>query len=229
LKESGHRLGVDLSRHRPLASRRATLIDRLGIEVALDVGANIGQYGRDLRSHGFSGDIVSFEPVSSAFARLSAAAAGDPAWTVHNLALGEVSARATIHVTSNVASSSLLPMLERGRALAPDVAVTADEQVEIAVLDEIALPREAPILLKLDVQGYEDRVLRGASRTLGRVELVECELSVVEFYDGQPTLNTMLSLLASLGFDLVDLEPGQRGIDGSISYVDGLLIRSARI
>jgi FkbM family methyltransferase len=202
------------------------LLDRLGITVALDVGANVGQYALELREHGFHGEIISFEPLSSAFSSLREAALSDPGWRTHNIALGEASSKAIINVTSNLASSSLLPLVEGQRALAPEIVVAGQEEVDVRPLDEIEMSRDAQLLLKLDVQGYEDRVLRGAGETLRSVEIVECELSIVAFYERQLKLGAMLSMLGERGFELVDLEPGQRGSDGSIAYLDALLIRS---
>src|SRR4051812_3937569 len=195
LREAGRRAGVDVSRYRPLARRRAALLETLGIAVALDVGANVGQYGRELREHGFRGRIVSFEPLSSARARLEAAAADDPRWEVQPLALGDERGITAINIASNLASSSLLPLLDAHLAMAPDVAIVAHEEVEVATLDELGLELEGPALLKLDVQGYEDRVLRGAASTLAGVELVECELSIVELYGRQLRLDAMLRVL----------------------------------
>jgi FkbM family methyltransferase len=204
------------------------LIDELGIGLAIDVGANVGQYGQELRLHGFRGDIVSFEPLSAARSRLNVVAGSDPRWNVLPLALGDAGATAEMNVTSNLSSSSLLPLLEAHRALAPDVSVVAQETVELTTLDEVGLPRHMPTLLKLDVQGYEDRVLRGATETLNSVELIECELSVVEFYGTQLRLRAMLDLFADGGFELSDLEPGPRALNGRTAFVDALLVRAPR-
>jgi FkbM family methyltransferase len=228
LRMLARRVGVDVSRYRPLATRRAALIDELGIQLVIDAGANVGQYGGELRMHGYRGPIVSFEPLAAALAQLRVAAASDPLWSVIPLALGEASATVEMNVTSNLASSSLLPLLTAHRTIAPDVTIVAQESVDVRTLDEIELPSSSATLLKLDVQGFEDRVLRGATTTLESVQLIECELSIVAFYGRQLRLRAMLDLFAEAGFELTDLEPGPRGRIGETAFVDALLVRSDR-
>jgi len=113
------RLGLDLQRYRadehPLA-RRARLLEARSVATVLDVGANSGQFGRELRELGYRGRIVSFEPLSAAFAALERAARGSPPWEVHRCALGEQPGRASIHVAANSYSSSLLAMQRGARS-----------------------------------------------------------------------------------------------------------------
>src|SRR5512132_480081 len=59
------------------------LFERYAIDCVLDVGANVGQYGTELRHAGYRGRLLSFEPVPAPAARRRQAAAGDPEWTVH--------------------------------------------------------------------------------------------------------------------------------------------------
>src|SRR5262249_22632668 len=154
-----HRMGFEISRHRPLAARVVARLE--GVAVAVDVGANRGQYATELRQHGYRGEIVSFEPLAEAFAQLAAAPAGDVHWTCHRIALGASDAEGRINVASNLASSSLLEMGAAHRAGAPEVSVTGVETVRIARLDDV-FADDRSCLLKLDVQGYEGRVLDGA-------------------------------------------------------------------
>ncbi len=79
-----------------------------------------------------------------------------------------------------------------------------------------------PTMLKLDVQGYEDRVLRGAVETLSKISLIECELSVVPLYESQLNLREMLAFLAVRGFELEALETGFRDQRGRIVQFNGL-------
>ena len=74
----------------------------------LDVGAHVGQYGRFLRNIGYTGHIVSFEPVLANFARLERASAGDPKWTVRRLALGHEEGTIPINVANVTQFSSFL-------------------------------------------------------------------------------------------------------------------------
>ena len=98
------------ARHGYLRSR---ILHRLAVEVVLDVGANVGQYGRDLRAFGYHGHIHSFEPMRGPFERLTVTAAADGSWTATRSAVGAESGELSINVAENSISSSLLPMLSR--------------------------------------------------------------------------------------------------------------------
>src|SRR5512134_826462 len=89
------------------------LFDMLGIDCVLDVGANIGQFHEFLRLHvGYTGCVVSFEPVREMVERLRDAARADAAWTVHPIALGERDGSAEIAVMVERTLSSMLPRNE---------------------------------------------------------------------------------------------------------------------
>ena len=74
------------------------LLRKYRVDLVLDVGANRGQYAGQLRRSGYTGRILSFEPVPEVFAELSRAAAGDDLWDVHQLALGRERAELDMHV-----------------------------------------------------------------------------------------------------------------------------------
>jgi FkbM family methyltransferase len=222
-KELAHRLGFEISRFRPFAARVVARLE--GVPVVIDVGANRGQYATELRAHGYHGEIVSFEPVEEAFEQLAAEAAGDAGWTCHRLALGAAAGELPINVASNLASSSLLEMAGGHRSGAPSISVVGLETVRVARLDDV-LDDERPCLLKLDVQGYEDKVLDGAPRTLGRAVLLQCELCTGDLYFGQASVRVVMDRLDDRGFELVDLEPVFRsGADGRVLAVDALFAR----
>lgn len=202
----------------------ARLIDG-EVPLVIDVGANRGQYATELRRHGYRGQIVSFEPVEEAFEQLASAAAGDTGWTCHRMALGAVAEEAPIHVASNLASSSLLEMELSHRSAAPSISVVGVETVRVARLDDV-VDDNRPCLLKLDVQGYEDRVLDGAPRTLGGALLFQCELCTGQLYSGQAPVRDVIDRLADVGFVLIDLDPVfWDAADGRVLAVDALFAR----
>jgi FkbM family methyltransferase len=210
VKTALRRLGVEVARYRPAGARRSALIRDAGIRAVIDVGANVGQYASELRGNGFSGPIVSFEPSGSIYEALAQAAAGDPQWQTHRLALGDTPGTATLNVAANTASSSLRAMLPAHEEVGPSARMVSTEEVQVARLDDVGGIAElpGPTLLKLDVQGFEDAVLRGASETLRSAGLLEIETSVRRLYDDQPLLTDMLINLREGGFDLIALEPG---------------------
>ncbi len=182
------------------------------IDVVLDVGANAGQFAHHLRRDlDFEGRICSFEPLSVPFRRLQMRAAEDPDWQAFNLALGDVEGMATINVAANSESSSMLQMLPLHTEAAPESRFVGTEDVEIrtldAIFDDLCHPGEA-VFLKIDTQGFEGRVLRGADRCLPNIDTVQVEMSLAPLYSDELTFGELYQLLLGKGYAMVDLEPG---------------------
>jgi FkbM family methyltransferase len=222
-KSALRRLGVDVRRYRPDAKppseyvrRRSLLMAEHAISLVLDVGAGQGLYSLDLRGGGYDGRIVSFEPLIASYLLLKQRAEADSDWLAMQLSLGAHDGECLLNVASNLVSSSLLPMAERHLEAAPYSAYSGHQKVHVRSLDHLAAEFVKPddrVLLKMDVQGYEKEVLKGAARVLGRVALVECELSLCTLYSGQPLLPDMAGYIEGLGFQTVSLadefmEPG---------------------
>jgi FkbM family methyltransferase len=218
-------------RSHPLA-RRMHLLGRHGIDVVFDVGANSGQYARELRQLGYRGRMVSFEPLAAAFATLRAHSAADRRWQVEQLALGDVPGRAHINVAGNSVSSSLLPMLETHARSAPASAYVGTEEIAVDTL-AAAIARhlarvDERLFVKIDAQGYEQRILDGAGAALARVVGLQLEMSLVPLYEGETLLAPMVERLAARGFTLMSLEPGYGDPEsGQLLQVDGLFFRAA--
>jgi FkbM family methyltransferase len=233
IKRAALKAGVEIKRAGPSplhGPRRGQMLAQHGIDLVLDVGANAGQYAKQLRREGYRGRIVSFEPVNEPFLELSRHASGDVRWECRRIALADTEGTAEIHVAGNSAmSSSLLEMKERHVHAAPDSAYVGSERIDTARLDHLAgelADGAKHILMKLDVQGAEDRVLRGGTDLLARVDLLEIELSLVRLYDGQWLLPEMLTWLAERGFTLIGMEPVLRDpSSGYLLQVDGFFAR----
>jgi FkbM family methyltransferase len=207
--------------------RRIKLLQGYGIDLILDVGANTGQYAERMRGIGYAGEIVSFEPMRAAYERLTGNASGDGLWSCRDFALGDAESESRIHVSGNSVSSSILPMLPEHEKHAPASKVTNDETIRVKRLDGLpdwnAWAGKKGIWLKIDVQGYEDHVLAGASGCLDRVAAIQLELSLRPLYSNQLTLIPMLERLEELGFDPVAFEPGFTDKQsGELLQVDGI-------
>jgi FkbM family methyltransferase len=213
VRELVRRAGYDVllyDLNHPLRRRMRLMADRR-ISLLLDVGASSGQYGREMRTQGYSGRIVSFEPLQDAFRALLSRARGDAAWRCEQIALGDAPATATIHVAGNSWSSSLLPMLDAHSQAAPESRYVGSETIRVRTLDEV-LPEIAPIeeriFLKIDTQGYEKRVLQGAAESLRRIELVQLECSLRHLYQGDDLACDLIAWMAERSFSPVSIEPG---------------------
>lgn len=206
--------GIDLARYRPDRhpdARRSAFMRHLGIDLVVDVGANTGQYGSGLRRSGYGGRIVSFEPLPDAFNRLLEHAANDQKWEVRNCALGSKPGESLINVAGNSTSSSLLKMLPTHERAAPQSRYLRQEPVSVDVLDRV-LPEirgaAQRIWLKIDTQGFELEVLKGAKESLRDVLAIQLEFSLQPLYDGAPSFNDLWSLLQGEGFRLTAADAG---------------------
>jgi FkbM family methyltransferase len=176
-----------------------------------DVGANIGQYACQIRELGYSGRIVSFEPLSDAYCTLVTRTNDDPNWSADNIALGDFDGKTEINISQRSASSSILDMLPVHVAMAPGTSYVDKEEIAVRKIDSIIDTHYRPgdrLLLKIDAQGYEKAVIDGAIASTDRILGVQMELSLVPLYSGETLLTEMLEHMARLGYTLMALEPG---------------------
>ena len=192
--------------------RQSVLMRDRKIGLVLDIGANKGQYGKILRDNiGYKGLIVSFEPLMDAFVILQQTVASDPLWECHNIAFGDTAGTATINISANSHSSSLLPVSGRALEIEPSAGYIGSQDVVVhrldAVLDQYTWPGEE-IFLKIDTQGYELKILNGALGVMNRFALIQLETSFFEVYRGTTLIGDMIKFLDYIGYRVVSIEPG---------------------
>jgi FkbM family methyltransferase len=231
IKWGASRFGVDVrsARHTEAAILRS-LLRRSHPVAVLDVGANVGQYVRRVRAAGYTGTVVSFEMLTDAHRRLTEAAARDPHWIVApRAALGSTSGTVSLHIAADSVSSSVLPQTSLLQAAAPRVTCIGQQDVPAARLDEFTdLLPGGELFLKVDTQGYEVEVLRGATRLMPRIVAMQLELSLVPLYEGAPSMADVLMYTQTHGYELFHLVPGlldER--DGRLLQADGFFVQSA--
>ena len=190
------------------------LFEMYGVNCVIDVGAHEGEYAMRLRGGGYSGRIVSFEPVPRAYERLARRAADDPDWTVHQLALGREDGTTTINAVPGTLSS-LRPPTEFGarryrrlrKAEPVEVDVRRLDHLLDGILDEVPRPRP---FLKLDTQGYDLDVFAGAGDAIDRFVGMQSELALMEIYKGMPRLPEALATYEAAGFEIAAMYPVSR-------------------
>ena len=215
IKKLIRRVGYDIvpfaPENYPDLKRRIQLIDHFGIDVLLDVGANQGQYAMTMRKLGFTGKIVSFEPLSAVFAKLKEHARDDPNWEAVNLALGSRYETATINTANKSQASSLRKMLPELQEMAPNLTYAGTEEINVRTLDSILhqyINSEERIYLKIDTQGYEKNVIDGALVSMSKIVGIQMELSLVELYSGEILFADMIQFMQKHGYVLMSIEPG---------------------
>jgi len=172
------------------------------VDLVLDIGANVGQYCRDLRFEGYKGDIVSFEPIKAVYDELSSYMMHDKRWRGENVGIGSSCSTATIAVSENSVFSSLRPQSSYAAEFDSRVRVVSTEEIEIFPLDHFAaylLPYRN-VFCKIDTQGFEEEVLRGAKQVIGSFCGIQLELPLAHLYEQTWTFREAIECLASLGF-----------------------------
>lgn len=204
--------GLSISRsENTLSAKRLHLMDICGINLVVDVGANIGQFVREIRTGGYRDEIISFEPLSRPFLELERLAGADPALRVQQLAIGESTCNLRMVESSFNPSSSLREFTELGKATCPDASEHSHENVSVVPLDAALGAIELSgkrVFLKIDTQGYEREVLMGATQTLQAVRMLQVEFSVELLYAGQALVSELWKLIESRGFRAYWIEPG---------------------
>ena len=209
----------------------AALLEMYEVDCVLDVGAHVGEFGSALRHAGYSGPIVSFEPVNEYFKRLEAAAAPDPKWWVYRAALGLDTGDRPMNVMDGTGSSFLSPNLY-AKLCWPEWHSAYVEKVPMRRLSEMMEMFFANIgvsrpFLKLDTQGYDLEVFQGAGDRIHDLVGLQCELSLIPLYEGMPTIEDALSVFRAAGFDVTGFFPvAVENATARMLEVDCVMIRS---
>jgi FkbM family methyltransferase len=209
----------------PLATHLREMFARLSVDCVIDVGANDGGYAMFLRREvGFAGPILSFEPVSELADRCRALGRRDPLWRVYGYALGEREETAEINVARHSTLSSMLTPSRFGVSLfGGQIEPSRRETIEVRTLARMMPELRAAHgfqrpYLKIDTQGFDLAVMRGAGATLSSVSALQTELSLRSIYDGMPKWGDALDFLAARDFSVsgffpVNLDKNFRAIE----------------
>jgi FkbM family methyltransferase len=174
-------------------------LDLLGGPYAtvLDVGAFRGDFALACLARWHDCAVLSFEPLEP---RPRRHRVYRRRWRWFGTALGSDAGLIEMQRNEFIPSSSVLPMAELHREAFPYTRQTETAEVGMAMLDEFVSLVHAPALLKIDVQGYELEVLKGAVEVLPFVEAIVCEVSHEELYVGAPTFVELDRYIGSRGF-----------------------------
>lgn len=182
------------------------------IDYILDVGANEGQFVKELRFYGYKDKVLSFEPLLEAHKKLIEFSKDDNDWEIFRpLALGNKNTKNIINISKNSVSSSILNMSEEHIANSPDSKFISKQSIEEIKLDDIFNELKIEnknLFLKIDTQGYEFQVLEGAQKNLHLFKGILVEVSLTELYEGQKPWLEIISLIQGHGFKLWSVDRG---------------------
>ncbi len=178
-------------------------LKQAGIRTILDVGANTGQFAKGMLRLLPEAKIYSFEPLAECIEKLGRLAAAHAQLVVVPYACGDKEEQVEMFHSQYSPSSSILRMTHRHEEIYPNTLESRQETVTVKRLDDLAVGLEIQdeLMVKLDVQGFEDRVIRGGRNTLRRARLVLTEVSFETLYEGQASFETVYALLRELGLE----------------------------
>jgi FkbM family methyltransferase len=199
---------------------------RTAPDVVVDAGANRGQFSLDVHRTRPRAVVHAFEPLTSEADVFEEIFTGVPEVNLHRVGLWSHSGPMEIHVSAAADSSSMLPIGDQQVSTFPGTEEVGRRPVEVVRLDEVLNPAQLGprAMLKIDVQGGELEVLRGAGTLLDEFRWVYAELSLTEFYVGQPSAGEIIEYLRRSSFEVVDLTVATRH-RGRAVQVDALFER----
>jgi FkbM family methyltransferase len=229
--------GYDLlgrDQHPCIQAHLNILLRQLQVDVVLDIGANIGQYGTLLRKEGYRGDIHSFEPIASIFEMLKQTAEGDKNWFVHKMAMGDKEGQRTINIMESSDFSSFLKpneFSEHHREYGLKSKIVAQENVVTSTVDAFVRARsdelrDKRILLKMDTQGFDHEVFKGALESMKQVVAIQSEISFIPIYEGMPTYLDSFRLYEQNGFRISGLYPVSRMENLALVEMDCVAVKA---
>jgi FkbM family methyltransferase len=206
--------------------------DHFKIDCIFDVGANLGQYASMARSLGFAGPIISFEPNTKIANQLRQAAAGDDRWHVEEIALDETEQDTSFNVMTGHQFSSLhQPHDSEGRFTAHmDVVETlAVRTMRLDTMfdryrEKLGFARP---FLKMDTQGHDVSVAKGAGGRLHSFYGLQSELAFKKIYAEQMGYREAIDYYSEQGFVLSSLVPNNHGHFPDLIEMDCIMYNGA--
>ncbi len=197
-------------------------VQQLGIRTILDIGASVGNFAFTVRPLFPMATIYSFEPLPDQFAELQQNMVGVERFHAYNLGVGDQDTEMVIHKSQHAPSSSFLTMGDLHKRSFPTTApVTNNVPVKVVRLDGLQgeMNLVAPLLAKIDVQGYELHVLRGGEQTLRQAKALIIETSFQPLYEGGPLFADVFDVVTGWGFTY------QGAVDALEDPTNGVLLQ----
>lgn len=218
----GVHLGEHLKMNRPW-------IRQADIRSVIDIGAHAGEFSSAIRNLLPSVQIYAFEPLEDCFNRLRVRLEKYGAFQAFQVALGDQSGEIDFLKSSFSKASSVLPMARLHQDLFPWSAGASSVKIRLERLDSFAgkMNLQPKTLMKIDVQGYEDRVLRGSRELLKQVDYVLVEVSFRPLYEAQAQFHEVYEFLTELGFCYMgNMQQQLSPSDGSVLQADAFFVRN---
>jgi FkbM family methyltransferase len=183
--------------------------------VVLDVGAHEGWFFHCWKDWCPAAVIHAFEPAPEAFANVTRHYGGQPDITINNVGVASVPGSLELNVMSEsaVSNSFLRPVEATWDEVQYRTGTITTRTVPVTTLDAYCREKniDAVYLIKIDVQGFELEVLKGAEQTLAITDYVFVESAIRPLYEGAPRFTDVYTYLDRHGFHLIGMRAWHRG------------------
>lgn len=196
--------------------------------VIFDVGAYIGQV-TSIYKNTFPGAVIhSFEPLPESFEKLHQLCK-DKSINAYNTALSDKEGVATFQINTDPTCNSFFPRPESGmRYYSKQSRNIREIQVQTTTLDGFCERSGIPAIdiLKLDVEGAEINVLKGAIKKLGKkqIKLIYSEVMFVPHYQGGCLFHEVSGFLNQYGYSLFNLYNLKRAHNGQLRWANAIFL-----
>jgi len=203
---------LKISKNKNSVELLVKLIQKKNISLVFDIGANTGQFAKKLRDENYKKKIISFEPLKKEHEQMKKDSKDDQNWDIYDrCAVGEINGEIKLNISNYSPSSSILDFHKNHKKAREDTYMSDTDTVKIfkldTIVDKLKLDTEN-VLIKIDTQGYENKIIIGADRILSNCKILFCEVSLKELYQGQELWNETIKLLENKGFSICSIENG---------------------
>lgn len=230
IKEVISKTGYELVNKKKLTTTNLLGLKHLNINTIIDVGANRGQFLTTYLVHFPNANYFCFEPLSEEFRILQNLAnkLGEKIVVV-NSALGNIEGKIKFNRHEHSPSSSILTTTNYCNELFQQTKNQMEIEVDITTIDKyfgnILNEKHKNILLKIDVQGYELEVLRGAQKTLNMISACLLEINFTNLYNKQANFSDIYKLLNKMGFEYAGAMDQNFNNEGKLIFSDVLFAK----
>jgi len=206
------------------------LLRMLDVDCVIDVGANAGQYALELRALGYKGLILSFEPDPRPYQRLERRAERDGRWVAFNMALGSEPGERELNLMERSEFNSFhMPSTAESDVAASANTVVGRRLVQVETLSRVLAPLSrkhgfARAFLKMDTQGFDWEVFKGAADALELIIGFQSEIAVSRLYEGELSWLDNIARYQAAGFELLNLFSVSPGMN-KLLYFDCYMAR----
>ncbi len=193
---------VNVIEHELGIVKKKAFLNSVKLGQLIDVGASFGDFTFQALEIFPSLKVIAFEPIDKVFKSNKKRFKNNKNVEIYNLALGNQDGEVSFNENDYSYSSSILELSDIHVNEFKYTSKSTFTNVPIKKLDCVinADKMLKPLLIKIDVQGFEKEVLLGGTEILKYADYLIIEVSFCELYIGQPLFEEINSLLSDLGF-----------------------------